>query len=232
MNTLQQHTSLIAGATGLVGNELLQLLLQNRRYAKVQALVRRPLTLKDLHQQPDKLEQIVVPDLGQTAAYAERLRAHDVFCCLGTTIKQAGSQAAFRLVDYDYPLQIAGAALAMGAKHLILVTALGSSKSSPIFYSRVKGEVEEAACALGYESVSIVRPSLLLGNRKEERAGEKLGIILAGLVSPLLVGPLKKYRGIQAAAVARAMLYLAAHPTPGNLFYDSDKLQELALKTE
>jgi uncharacterized protein YbjT (DUF2867 family) len=232
MTELQQRTALIAGATGLVGNELLHLLLAAPHYVKVQALVRRPLSAKELPLQHDKLEQIVVPNLGQTAQYAPRLRAHDVFCCLGTTMKQAGSKTAFRLVDYDYPTQIAGAALAAGAKQLLIVTALGSSKTSPIFYSRVKGEVEDAVCTLGYGSVSVVRPSFLLGHRKEQRMGEKIGIAVAGLLSPLLVGPLKKYRGIEAAAVARAMLYLATHPVPGNCFYDSDQLQALAIKTD
>jgi uncharacterized protein YbjT (DUF2867 family) len=146
------------------------------------------------------------------------------FCCLGTTIKVAGSQAAFRRVDFDAVLAFAAAAKAAGATHLSVVSALGASTNAGVFYSRVKGEMEQAVAKLGFVSVHLLRPSFLLGERSEQRAGERMGIALATGLAPIMLGPARKYRPIHVDTVARAMLAGAAQNLPGVRVSESDQI--------
>jgi len=132
-----------------------------------------------------------------------------VYCCLGTTIKKAGSQDAFRRVDHDYVVALAQAAKQAGARRFLLVSALGANPRSHIFYNRVKGEVERDVSAVAFAAVHIFRPSLLLGERAESRPLERLGTLAFGVLAPLLVGPLRPYRPIAAEAVAQAMVRAA-----------------------
>lgn len=212
----EPRTALMAGATGLVGSALLSLLLESSRYAEVHALVRRPLG----HTHP-KLHGHQV-DFNQLDKYASFPQVTDVFCCLGTTIKTAGSQAAFRAVDFDYVVNTARRALAGGASRFLVVSAMGASANSRVFYSRVKGEMEEAVSALGFESVVIVRPSFLAGERTESRPGERIALALLKPLAPLVP---KKYRAIDAAAVARALFHHALYAEPGTRIVESDALQ-------
>lgn len=215
----EAKTALIAGASGLTGTFCLQMLLQHAAYKQVIALVRKPLPTEHA-----KLQQVQVDfNNPENIPFAD-----DVFCCLGTTIKKAGSQANFRKVDYDYVLNVAKAALASGAKRFLLVSSLGASATSGIFYSRVKGETEDAVMQLPYQAVHIFRPSLLLGNRQEQRLGESMAMAAFKLVGFAMVGPLAKYRGIQAADVARAMVAVAQQNSSGNHIYLSDEIQQIA----
>src|SRR5690606_11908511 len=141
-------------------------------------------------------------------------------CALGTTIKQAGSQAQFRRVDHDYVLAFARAALAGGVRHVLVVTALGADARSSVFYNRVKGELEEALSELPFSALPIVRPSLLLGRREQTRLGERLAAPLARLLP-------KSYRGIEAATVARALVRLAREPAAGRRVVLSKELHAL-----
>ncbi len=209
-------TALLIGSTGLVGGHLLHQLLKDERYELVKTLVRKPGTIKH-----EKLAEEVV-DFKQLEKYD--LTSNDVFCCLGTTIAVAGSQTAFRKVDYDYPLEVAKAALKKGAKQYILVSAIGADKNSKVFYSRVKGELEASISGLGYETFVSVRPSFLLGNRTEFRIGEKIGIGVAKLIEPLMIGGLRKYRGVEAEEVAAKMLRIAHKDIPGIYFVESDEI--------
>ncbi len=215
------RTALLLGATGLVGGELLTLLLADADYRQVTVLVRR-----NLSQSHPKLVQRVV-DFRDLAKAADAFKVDDVFCCLGTTIKKAGSQQAFREVDYTYPLESAKLAVQQGAGQYLLITALGANAKSSVFYSRVKGEVEEAIGKLPLKSLHIFRPSLLLGDRQESRTGEKIAVALMKPLGFLLAGPLKKYRGIEARTVAQAMLRTAKRNTTGHQAYDSDAIQEM-----
>ncbi len=160
-------TALIAGATGLIGGQLLELLLKDNRYNEVIALSRKPLSSNH-----PKLTNVVI-DFDRLAEQSDALRADDVFCCLGTTMKQAGSQKAFYKVDFEYPLQIAKITRALGARQYLLVTALGANKKSSIYYNRVKGGIEEAVGSQDFESYHIFRPSFLQGDRIENRPGEQ-----------------------------------------------------------
>ncbi len=199
------RTALVAGASGLVGSHVTRLLLDDPQYDRVTVLARRdlPLTHK-------KLVQRVV-DFDRLAHVADFPRVHDVFCCLGTTIRQAGSEAEFRKIDYTYVVELARVALRHRAAQFLVVTAVGADPRSRMFYSRVKGEVEEAVRRLQFDGVHIFRPSLLLGARAHSRPAERMAVVLSPLVAWMLVGPLARYRPIRAATVARAMVR-AAHP--------------------
>ena len=210
------RTALVAGASGLVGGHLLPLLLADRAYARVVALARRELPARHA-----KLEQRVV-DFGRLDAFSDIPRVDDVFCCLGTTIKAAGSQEAFRLVDHDYVLGLARLGARAGARRFLLVSALGADPASRIFYSRVKGDVEAAVRQLPYEGIQIFRPSFLMGDRPEARIAERLGIQLARVLAPLLVGRLRRYRPIHGADVARAMVQIAKEAPRGPNVFEYD----------
>jgi uncharacterized protein YbjT (DUF2867 family) len=214
-------SALLLGASGLVGGHCLQRLLDDAAYAKVIVLVRKPLALHH-----PKLDQQVV-DFSRLQNYAHLVKAQDVFCCLGTTIKKAGSQAAFRQVDFTYPVEMAKIAVANGAEQFLIVTSLGADPASRIFYNRVKGEVEAAIAPLAFRAVHIFRPSLLLGERQEFRLGEKIGERAANFFSFIFVGPLRKYRAVEASVVAAAMIAVAKRNLVGVNIFESDQIHAL-----
>lgn len=213
-----QKTALIAGASGLVGSQLLPLLLASGRYAKVIAVGRRPVPI--VH---PKLEQRVL-DFSQLEEHRMSLIADDVFCCLGTTMRQAGSKQAFYKVDYLYVVKLAAITAGNFAAQLLVVSAMGADADAHIYYNRVKGEMEEAVRQTPFRAIHIFRPSLLLGERKEQRAGERIGAVLLKVLHPLLLGPLRKYRAVPAAAVARAMLLAAEDDGGGIRVHLSDEI--------
>jgi uncharacterized protein YbjT (DUF2867 family) len=214
-------TALLLGATGLVGGHVLDLLLADPSYRRVTVLTRRPLARMD-----SKLDQ-------RTADF-DRLRDHeisfavdDVFCCLGTTIAQAGSQEAFRRVDHDYVVEAARLTSEYGARRFYVVTAAGANAKSRIFYNRVKGETEDAVRALPLEGAVILRPSLLLGERAGHRTGESVAQKVMPALDWMLVGPMRRYRSIQASTVARAMVRLAKERPRGVRVVESDEIQQI-----
>jgi uncharacterized protein YbjT (DUF2867 family) len=214
----QTRTALVAGASGLVGGFLLDALLEDSRYREVHSLGRRPLP-----RQHPKLVQHTVDfaRLGDETLPP----AQEAFCCLGTTIKKAGSQEAFRAVDHDAVLAFASASKKAGVQRFLVVTALGSDARSRVFYNRVKGETEEALKTMGFESLVILQPSLLLGERAESRPGERAAIIASRVLAPLL-RPLAS-RPIEARTVARAMVALAQAAPQGVRVAPSGELQQL-----
>ena len=215
-----RRTAWIAGATGLVGGQLLDRLLEDPTYGRVVSLGRRGLERAHL-----KLESKVVA-FDQLDA-VDLPRADDVFCALGTTIRRAGSQQAFRRVDYDYVMALARRAVETGAAQFLVVTAIGASPRSRVFYSRVKGEVERDVAALPFRAVHVFRPSFLTGERAENRPLERLGIPLFRAIGPLLVGPLRRYRAIAGATVARAMRSAALAGVSGLRVYESDEIERM-----
>ncbi len=213
------RTAFLAGATGLTGGHCLKILLEDSLYSEIRVLTRKPLPLKH----PKLREQII--DFDNLEQHGGFIAADHVFCCLGTTIKQAGSREAFRKVDLEYPVQIAQLARGNGATHYLLISALGANPDSRIFYNRVKGETEEKIKSITYPGVMIFRPSLLLGDREEFRTGEKVGEFLFRLVKPFLAGRLKKYRPVAAHKVARSMVELAKVELKGIHIFESDDIQ-------
>jgi uncharacterized protein YbjT (DUF2867 family) len=199
-----KKTALLAGATGLVGNALLPLLLASERYAKVIVVGRRPVAIEH-----PKLTQVVT-ELSKLEDERLRLIADDVYCCLGTTMRQAGSKKAFYEVDFLYVVKLAAITAANFAAQFLVVSALGADAESRFYYNKVKGEMEAAVKQTPFRAIHIFRPSLLLAQRATPRLGERIGGWLLALARPLLRGSWQKYRPVTAATVARAMLQAAA----------------------
>ena len=204
MTQNNNRNALLVGATGLVGGELLKLLLADRRYAEVHCVGRRAPAVSHA-----KLTAHVVDfaDTALSTQFAALPLVSDVYCALGTTIKVAGSQAAFQAIDLDAVVGVAKAAIQMNqAKRLGVVSAMGADANSSVFYNRVKGEMEAAVAQLGFESVSIARPSMLAGDRdalmQASRPGEQIGLKLMSAVNFLIPA---NYKAIDAAEVARAL---------------------------
>jgi uncharacterized protein YbjT (DUF2867 family) len=215
-------TALVLGGSGLVGGELLRALLADDRYAKVIALVRRDLPLED-----PKLEQVRI----DFDAIGEIPAGDDLFSALGTTIGKAESQAAFRKVDFDYVHTVALAARNSGTRQFLLVSSIGAASDSRIFYNRVKGEIEDAVGKIGFDGTQIFRPSILTGNRSENRPAERISIAVMGALSWAMVGPLRRYRPIAAATVARAMVAVATAAPSGFNLFESDAIEEIARRS-
>lgn len=219
MTAPTHKTALVLGATGLIGNLLTHQLIESPWYEKVKVFVRTPLNWQH-------------PRLQEVGFDFERpngllTQADDIFCCLGTTMKKAGSREAFKKVDYQYPIDIARLGLDNGAKQFAIVTAMGADPDSSFFYNRVKGEVERDLTAMHFPALLIFRPSLLLSNRanlgrSENRLGERLAEGAMRLLSPLIPA---KYKGIEAAKVATAMLTTTQQDLMGQRVYESDALQ-------
>lgn len=212
-------TALLFGATGLVGRELLKRLLNDPHYGLVKIFLRKKLTVKHLNA---SVHQVNFESLADAAS---SFSGDDCFCALGTTMKTAGSKEAFRKVDYEYVLNVARLAKQQGVKRFIVVSSIGANAHSSNFYLKTKGEMEAALQQLGFEQILIVRPSILLGKRKEVRIGEHIGIFFARMANPFMFGPLDKYRPIKARVVAKAMINLANLP-PEKEIYESGELQE------
>jgi uncharacterized protein YbjT (DUF2867 family) len=219
------RTALLAGASGLIGSALLALLRDNPYYRQTHVLLRRqmPGLRADARVTPHVIDFALLPDRLSQALPA----VDDVFVALGTTIKVAGSQAAFRRVDFDHVVDIARAARAVGARRLAVVSALGANPASSVFYNRVKGEMQAAVSQLGYESVVIAQPSLLIGDRgalgQPTRAGEVWAARVLGPVSRLVP---RGVRPIKGSAVAAALLEAMLNARPGVRVLSSGDMQQ------
>jgi uncharacterized protein YbjT (DUF2867 family) len=221
---MPQRTALIAGATGLVGSLCLKQLLDDPAYAQVIAISRR--SLPESH--PRLVQKIVdFENLSQLAPIA----ANDAFCALGTTIAKAGSQEAFRKIDFGYSKAFAEFALSGGAQQFALVSSVGANARSRNFYLRTKGGLEEAIKPLSFTSVHIFQPSFLMGSRAEQRASESIGLALAKALQFAFIGSLSKYRPILASTVAAAMIAAVKRAEPGRHTYLYDDMQALAFRS-
>lgn len=212
----------VAGATGLIGGYLLKALLDAPDYSRVFALTRRPLG----KEHPKLANRIVV--FQRMAEQLKGLAVNDAFCGIGTTIADAGSQEAFRDADVNAVLLFARAARAAGASRFVVVSSVGADSTSKKFYLRTKGEMEEAVSDVGFTSVDILQPSLLLGSRKSMRFLEMAGQLVAPLVNPLLTGGKEMYRAIPAETVGKAMLGAARAGRRGVYRYTYGEIRKLA----
>jgi uncharacterized protein YbjT (DUF2867 family) len=204
MATPGSSSAIVIGATGLVGHECVTQLVTRPEFERVTAVARRALP-NDLRS-PTLRTALV--DFDRLEDQTDLFRGSHVFCALGTTIKQAGSQERFRQVDFGYALRAAELALAAGARHFLLVSSIGASPTARGFYLRVKGELEVAIRSLGFPSVTVVRPSLLLGDRKEFRLGEEIAMRLSWAFP-------RKYRAVDVRDVARALVSAAVEDRLG-----------------
>lgn len=221
LRAMTARTAWIAGATGLVGAALVDALLSDDLFAQVVTLGRRPLDRAHpkLSQHTVEFSSLDAPALPAPT---------DAFCALGTTIKRAGSREAFRAVDHDAVLSFARAARARGATRFYVVTALGANARSLVFYNRVKGEVEAALATLGFETLAIAQPSLLLGERAEHRPGERVAVALSKAFAPVV--NLFDARPIEGRTVALALRSVAHDPPRGVRVYPSAELHSLAAR--
>ena len=219
---MNSKTALVFGSTGLTGSYLLNCLLTDSRYEKVKVFVRRKTDLPI----SEKLEVTIV-ELASPEKYSSLLYGEDLFCCLGTTIATAGSKEAFRKIDFDLPVKIAEEASKNNIFSFLIISSLGADTKSSNFYYKTKGETEEAIQKFSFRKISILRPSMLLGGRKEFRLGEIIGKELMRALSFVFVGSLKKYKAIHAQNVAKAMVEIANNDF-GKTIFESDEIRNIA----
>lgn len=220
---MHTKTALLLGATGLIGNYLLQLLLQDDEYTHIIALTRKPLNIAH-----SKLETRIT-DFSNADSFGAAITEGDVvFCCIGTTMKNVkGDKQLYRQIDFDIPVQGAMLALEKGYKQYVLVSAIGARAAASNFYLSLKGQTEDAISSLGFPAIHIFRPSLLLGGRKESRAGEKAAQVIMPLLSFLFIGALAKYKPVSAAQVAEAMLIASKANAKGTNIYTYTQIKSL-----
>ena len=195
-------------------------MIQSGEYKEILIFVRQTIDISQL-----KVKEIIV-DFATPASFSGQIKGDDIYICLGTTIKKAGSIKKMEEIDRDLPVAIASLASANGVKRIAVVSALGANMESSNYYLRIKGEMERDIQKLKFENIAIVRPSLLLGERKEKRAGELLGKVVMKTFNPVLIGKMKKYRGIHGRDVARAMISILQKPMEKTV-YESDEIQKI-----
>jgi uncharacterized protein YbjT (DUF2867 family) len=224
---MHRKTAVVLGATGLIGQHLVQELLENEFFSKVRILVRKPLALN--HPKAD----IQVVNFNDEKDIAARIDIGDViFCCIGTTRKKVkGNKTEYRKVDYDIPIITARLGVQHGFNQFLMVSAIGANPVAANFYLQLKGCIEEDVTALPFESIHIFRPSILLGKREEFRLGESIGKVVIKAISFLLIGAWRKYKPFYAADVAKAMVTAANKEIAGVHLYEYDEMRKLIAKT-
>ncbi|TYS70949.1 oxidoreductase [Sutcliffiella horikoshii] len=215
------RSALLIGATGLIGTYVQKEILQNSDYGNLTTFVRNQTT--ETH---SKLNEVII-DFDKMPDYKELFKVDDLFVCLGTTKKKAGTQENFRKVDFDYVVEAARLAKENGVTRIAVVSAIGADEHSRFFYNQVKGEMEKAVSSIGISSTYFFRPSLLLGDRDEFRLGERIGEVLGTVIQPVLRGKWKKYRSVHGQTVAKAMLRFLKDGRNGVHFVESDLIAKI-----
>lgn len=213
--------AIVIGASGLIGSNLIRVLLSDHDIREVVALVRKPLNIEN-----QKLTQYMV-DFDDEQSYSKYVSGDVFYCCLGTTKAKTPDPAAYRRVDFEYPYAFARVAMAQGIREYHLVSALGANSQSFINYNRLKGELEDALRELNFHCLCIYQPSLLDGSREESRPMEKIANSVMRTLNPLLIGPLRKYTSIKAINIAKAMVVNTHKNLTGVHIYPSDKIKEI-----
>jgi len=214
-------TAIIIGSTGLIGSQLLDILLENTYYDSVITFVKR-----DAGKEHAKLTQHII-DFDKPESYQDLVVGDDFFCTIGTTIKKVGTKEAFRKVDFEYPQQFASFAIKNNVKQFLIISSLGADKASGNFYLKTKGEIEDFLKFSSFESVAVVRPSLLLGHRNEFRLTEKTAALVMKIFSFLFIGSIRKYKPIESETVAKALFRIAQKNLKGFTIYESDEVQQI-----
>lgn len=218
--SFNNKTALIAGATGLVGGHLLKLLLDSQYYKKVTVLTRRSLNLSN-----EKVCELII-NFDELEKHQSLLHADQVFCCLGSTMKKAGSKQQFTKIDHDYPLNLARLTKHHGSNDFMLISAIDANPDSLFLYNKIKGQTERDIKKLGFNTFHIIRPSLIIGERQEKRPLEEITGKMSMVLNKLLFGQLKKYRSIHAEQIAKAMFAIAQNNKHGTHIHQSDELSQ------
>ena len=213
-----KKTAVIFGASGLVGGELVKLLIADTRYEKIKLFTRSPLNINIPY-----VEEYVI-DFEKLDQYDEEISGHHVFCCLGTTAKKTPDKKAYDNIDFHWPVNISRICERNGSEAFAVISSIGANPNSSVFYLRTKGLMENAVLQSKVKKIIIVRPSFLLGKRGEARLGEKFVNIIAGFLSVFMVGVLKKYKPIHAYEVAGAMIFAANHSLDKSIFESNELL--------
>lgn len=217
------RTAIIFGATGLIGDILLQKLIKDDAYEKVTVVARRPIAHQ--HQRIEFIET----DFDNLEKVATKIVGDDIFCCIGTIQKKTPDLEIYKKIDYQYPLTFAKIGLKNGSSSFNLISSMGANPDSRFFYPRLKGELERDLSAMPFKTINIYRPSLLDGERTGTRTAENFFIKTMRVLNPLFIGPLKKYRSIKASCVAQAMLEQAKKTILGTHIFQSDEIVELTI---
>ena len=221
-NHIMSKKAIIAGASGLIGSKLLDILLSKPDYDQVLILVRKELPIEHT-----KLVQLVI-DFDRLDDHVAAISGHAFFCCLGSTQKKTPDLAIYRKIDHDYPVKLGQLAKQNGVNQYHLVSAIGANSNSINFYTKTKGETEDDLQKVSLKCLHIYQPSLLTGDRKESRPMERVFAVIMKVINPLLIGGLKKYRSIPAQTVASAMFNESLKNDEGVFIHTSDKIKLLA----
>jgi len=221
MVKMNNKSALIFGSTGLIGNLLLEELVQSEIYQTINIFVRQSAEISH-----PKIQEFIV-DFSNPDSFSNQINGDDMFICLGTTIKKAGSIKRMEEIDRDLPVMLSSAASQNGVKRIAVVSSIGAKPTSSNYYLRIKGEMENEIMKLKFETIAIVKPSMLLGERKEKRTGESAGKFVMKVFHPFLLGKMKKYRGIHGRDVAKAMIAILQEDQKKRT-YESDELQRIA----
>lgn len=213
--------AIVFGSTGLTGGILIDLLLKDSRYSSVIAINRKALPIEH-----KKLQQELI-DFNQLENYKHLITGDEVFCCIGTTKAKTPDESKYRQIDFDIPVKVAKMAKENKVATMVVMSSMGANSKSAVFYSRLKGEMEEAIKSFNIENTIFVRPSLIAGQRNEKRLGESAAKSIMSFMNPLLIGPLKAYRAISPESIANAMIYLANN-SKGIVTATSDQLQQIS----
>ena len=215
-------TALLFGSTGLVGGHVLNQLIQNDNYSKIKIFVRSSIQINN-----SKIE-VIQTDFNNLEKHKEEIEGDECFFCIGTTKKNSPDKNEYQRIELDIPKQVAQIAKSNNVKSYFFVSSGYANSKSSGDYLKYKGLVEEEILSLGFSKIGIMRPSFILGNRKEFRLGEKIGIIIFKLLNPLFVGPLKKMRSIHSETIAKAMINLCNEKSDLRKIIESDKIWEVA----
>jgi len=219
---MDARTAIVFGATGLIGRSLVNELTSSENYSLIKIFGRN----EKRYSSVEKIREFVI-DFNRLPDYSEQITGDDLFICLGTTIKKAGSVEKMEEIDRDIPIRIASIASANRVNRIAVVSSIGADPGSKNYYLRIKGEMERGVMTLNFKTIAVVRPSILFGERNERRMGEAIGKFMMKIFGIFLVGKYLKYRGIEGKAVASAMVKILSNRT-GKEIYESDKLQKIA----
>ncbi len=215
-------SAILLGATGLTGGYVLNLLLENDLYDNVVVFSRRDIEIKH-----DKL-QVIICDLLDLEEQIENFKADEVYVCIGTTNNKTPNKKLYRDIDFGIPVTAAQLCRENMIDNITIMSSLGANANSTVFYPKIKGEMEQSVLQMEIPNTYLLRPSIIMGPRKERRFGETMGKMLAFFIAPLMRGPLKKYKGIHSEDIAKAMINLNNGKSNIKGIIESDKIQEIA----